>query len=336
MSNSIVYDANRQPRKLGTQIGSGGQGNVFILHENPNIVVKVFDPNKLQKEGKELREKITTQIKMSDLIKEPYLTWPQIEVFDHQGKWVGYAMKRAQGEPLSKLAHAGLYLKSFPGIDRTGIVKILLNFLKTTKKLHERGIYIGDVNLGNVLADPKTYKTYLIDTDSYQVTSRSKIFRCPVGRPEMTPIEHHGQDFSSVTRTVESDLFSIAILMFQCFMLGLHPYSQIGGGNPIENLRKGNFPYGKGNPAPGQEGALPSGPWYTIWSHLTFNVKSLFIRTLKNGVNDPSNRASITEWERVLKRYYWAMDEGHNTKEIRPSHPKYSQDKSSQSRSSSN
>lgn len=334
MINSVVYDENQQPRKLGPHVGSGGQGDVFLLNENPHIIVKIFSPEKLSQEGKDLRDKVRTQVKMGDLIKEQYLTWPQIDVFDAKGEWVGYAMKRAYGQPLSKLAHPMLYLKNFPGIDRTGIVKILLHFLNITKKLHKQGILIGDVNLGNVLADPKTYKAYLIDTDSYQVTHGASIFRCPVGKPEMTPIEHHGRDFRSVTRTVESDLFSIAILMFQCLMLGQHPYSQVGGGNPVENLRDGNFPYGRGTPGQGQQGSRPPGPWHTIWSHLTFNVKSLFIRTLKDGVNEPSNRASIKEWEEALEKYYFAMERGFNSKEIRPPRPKPSSNSHSRSQSS--
>ena len=133
MINSVVYDANRQPRKLGNQIGSGGQGDVFLLNENPNIIVKTFYPEKLSQDGTNLRTKVSAQVKMADLIGEQYLTWPQIDVFNDKGEWIGYAMKRAHGEPLSKLAHPMLYLKSFPGIDRTGIVKILLNFLGITK-----------------------------------------------------------------------------------------------------------------------------------------------------------------------------------------------------------
>lgn len=314
----IVYDANKQPRQLGEEVGSGGQGEVFALYENPNIVVKVFHPDKLNERGRELREKVRLQTQMQDLIKNPYLAWPQIEVFNQRGEWIGYAMKRSKGKPLSRLAHAMLYLKNFPGIDRKGIVKILLNVVDTIDKLHKKNVCIGDINLDNFIAEPSSLKVSLIDTDSYQITTGSQVFHCPVGKPEMTPLEHHGRDFRTITRTVESDLFSLAILMFQCLMLGQHPYSQIGGGNPVENLRQGNFPYGKGSAAPGEEGALPPGPWYIIWSHLTYNVKHLFIRTLKDGVRDPSSRASIVEWEEALQKYYWAMEKEYNTSEIRP------------------
>ncbi|HLP91051.1 MAG TPA: hypothetical protein VK184_21015 [Nostocaceae cyanobacterium] len=327
MNYLTIYDEQRQPRRLGEQVGRGGQGAIYTLAENPNIVVKIFNQEKLQERGRELREKVFVQIRvLDDLIKSPYVTWPQIEVFDSNDQWIGYAMKRAKGIPLSNLAHPMLYLKYFPNIDRKGIVQILLHLLDTIELIHKKGICLGDINLGNFLADPSTFKVYLIDTDSYQIRNGSQIYPCPVGRPEMTPVEHHGKDFRTITRTVESDLFSLAILMFQCLMLGQHPYSQVGGGNPVENLRRGNFPYGKGNPRPGEVGSLPPGPWYIIWSHLTFNVKSLFIKTLKEGVNDLSNRASIKEWREVLQKYYFAMQRDYNTSEIRPSQPKTNKD----------
>ncbi|WP_216669975.1 hypothetical protein [Brasilonema sennae] len=195
-SHLIIYDEHRQPRRLSEKIGGGGQGDIYPLAENPSIVVKIFNQEKLQERGRELREKVFVQIRvLEDLISSPYVTWPQIEVFDSNDQWMGYAMKKAKGIPLSKLAHPMLYLKYFPNIDRKGIVQILLHLLDTIDILHKKGIYVGDINLGNFLADPSTFKVYLIDTDSYQVKNArtSQIYPCPVGRPEMTPVEHHGQ-----------------------------------------------------------------------------------------------------------------------------------------------
>ena len=37
-----------------------------------------------------------------------------------------------------------------------------------------------------------------------------------LGAPDMIPPEHHDTNLADVTRTVESDLFSIAILLFKC------------------------------------------------------------------------------------------------------------------------
>jgi DNA-binding helix-hairpin-helix protein with protein kinase domain len=295
------------------------------VDSEPNKVVKIFHQDKLKERGSDFREKIDLQISMKDLAPNN-VAWPQILVFDKNANYIGYAMKKVGGIPLTKLAHAKLYEKYFPNLDRAKIVKMLLNLLNIVEDLHKNKVYIGDINLENIICDPNTFNPYLIDADSYQIKTDKKIYHCPVGRPEMTPIEHHGKDFKHITRTVESDLFSLAIIMFQCLMLGRHPYDNIGGGNPVENLRNGSFPYGKGGVRPGYEGAIPKGPWYNIWSHLTYNVKGLFIQTLKDGVNNPSERASIVEWKDALGRYYHAIEQGYNAKEMKPQEAKPSQD----------
>ncbi len=321
-----VYDGKGQVRQLGEQVGGGGQGNVYLVSSEPNKVVKIFHLDKLKERGSEFREKIEVQISMKELADHSNIAWPRILVFDKNAQSVGYAMKRVEGAPLTKLAHPMLYQKYFPNLDRINIVRMLLSLLDVVDDLHKKQVYIGDINLENIICDPNTFAPYLIDADSYQIKKDNKIYHCPVCRPEMTPVEHHGKDFRQVKRTIESDIFSLAILMFQCLMLGRHPYDNIGGGNPVENLRNGSFPYGRGGVRPGDEGAIPKGDWYNIWSHLTYNVKALFIQTLKDGVKQPSQRASIADWKDALEKYFHAMEKGYNAKEMKPKEPKQSQD----------
>ena len=67
---------------------------------------------------------------------------------------------------------------------------------------------------------------------------------------DMLPPEHQSMDFANIVRTPESDLFSLAILIFRCFMATRHPYDSVGAGALDENLRNGHFPYGHGGAAP--------------------------------------------------------------------------------------
>lgn len=320
-----IYDGTGKSRQLGEKIGGGGQGDVYLVHDEPNKVVKIFHQDKLNQKGEEFREKIEAQKEMKEIANHSNIAWPRILVFNKEAQCIGYAMKKVEGIALTKLAHPMLYQKHFTDLDRIQIVKMLLKLLNIINFLHKNNVYIGDLNLENIICNPKTFEPYLIDADSYQIQKGNKIYYCPVGRPEMTPIEHHGKDFREITRTVESDIFSLAIIMFQCLMLGRHPYDNIGGGNPIENLRNGSFPYGKGGVRPGYEGAIPKGDWYNIWSHLTYKVKGLFIQTLKDGVNQPSQRASIPDWQDALETYLYVMDRGSHTKEMRPKEAKQSQ-----------
>lgn len=318
---SVIYDVNGIPQGLGELVGKGGEGQVFALDSKPRILVKLFHE---RSDRATLERKISVLFKEQDLIQNPRLAWPQISVYDDQKRWLGYAMRRGNGTPLSRLAHARLYKKYFPTLNRLEIVTLLLDLVKVVGQLHNRNICLGDINLDNILYDYKSHEITLIDTDSFQLKKGGYTYACPVGKAEMTPPEHLSKDFKSLERTVESDLFSLAILMFQCLMLGRHPYDIIGGGDPIENLKAGNFPYGQGGARPGTDGAIPAGPWYIVWSHLTFNVKTLFIRTFGEGASDPKKRATLAEWCETLEKYKYALSRGYNAVSILPPAPKES------------
>lgn len=90
----------------------------------------------------------------------------------------------------------------------------------------------------------------------------------------------------------------------------------------MENLRWGHFPYGTGGAAPGREGAIPAGPWYLIWSHLSFELKSLLIRTLRDGAGDPAARARPSEWVIAFEKYASGLKKGHHEAALRPATPK--------------
>jgi DNA-binding helix-hairpin-helix protein with protein kinase domain len=156
----------------------------------------------------------------------------------------------------------------------------------------------------------------MIDCDSYQVIINGKHFPCPVGSPDLTPIEHHNKNFKQVVRTMESEMFSLAIILFECLMLGRHPYDIVGGDDPVTNLRQGNFPYGKGN------SGIPQGPWYNIWSHMPYRIKNLFIQNFTEGVTDPNKRTDAPTWHQAISIYLNEMNKGWHNKEINPTQPK--------------
>ncbi len=317
-----IYDRSGKPEPVGSLLAQGGQGAVYTLERTDGVVVKVYGRAKLRSEGTQLRERIDAQIAMKDKVDERRVAWPQIPVFNARQEWIGYAMRRVNGQPMSKLAHPMLFGRHFPGCTRVQIVDLAMDLVMGMKALHRAGVLMGDVNLNNVVADPATNRVMFIDADSYQFSHGGRQFTCPVGRPEMTPPEHQGKRYDEIIRTVESDLFSLAILLFQCFMMGRHPYDSIAGGSPVDNLRQGRFPYGTGGAAPGTNGAVPKGPWYLIWSHLPYRIKELFIRTLKDGLNDVSQRATLEEWTRALQRYRLLMVRGELSSSVRPTQVK--------------
>jgi DNA-binding helix-hairpin-helix protein with protein kinase domain len=315
----MVYGPDKSPQKLDVELARGGEGAVYPLASRPEILVKVYHPDKLDKDGQYLEEKIEAMVQLKSQFEHSSLCWPRLSVYDEHHRWIGYAMKRGGGVPMTKLAHAMLYKKHFPHLNRNHVVQYLLNFIDTVDLLHKSNIYIGDFNLNNVLSDPKSDAITLIDCDSYQLTMKGKSFPCLVGSPDLTPIEHHGRDFRQIVRTAESDAFSLAIILFKCLMLGRHPYDIVGGEDPVSNMRTGGFPYGKGTRG------LPRGHWYNIWSHMPYRLKEMFIKTFTEGAGNPTARPTLSEWKEVLTIYQKEIKKGFHAQEIIPSEPKKSE-----------
>lgn len=326
-----IFDKLGTPQAIAKEIARGGEGTLYALTARPSVVVKLYHPELLARRGEKVREKIEAMLPLRQRFTNASVAWPAISVFGESGDWCGYAMQRAEGVPLAKLAHPMLFRRYVPDLNRNHVVRFLLEIVKTLGRLHDLGVCVGDINLNNFLYDHGTGRVTLIDCDSYQVTVDNLIHHCLVIAPDMMPPEHHGVDLKQVLRTSESDLFSLAILIFRCLMLGRHPYDFVGGGTVVENLCRGHFPYGTGGAAPGRAGAIPAGPWYLIWSHLNYDLKTLLIRTLKDGASDPAVRARPSEWLIALEKYAHGLRKGHHDCALRPAIEKSSVRKESTS-----
>ncbi|MEH6577383.1 MAG: kinase [Amphritea sp.] len=317
---TIVYDPHGMQQTLGVLFASGGEGEIYPLQGRPEVLVKWYHRQDLAKRGQQLQDKVQAMILLKDQFKHNRnLSWPLLSVFDENKKWVGYAMYKSEGIPMFKLAHAMLYARHFPGLDRQQIVSYLVNLIRQIMDLHKRGVMIGDYNLNNILCTPGIDSITLIDCDSYQLRWQDTHYPCPVGSADMTPKEQQNQNFSSLVRTAESEAFSLAIILFKCLMLGRHPYDIVGGDDPVTNLNRGCFAYGLGNRG------IPRGHWYNIWSHMPHRIKSLFIQTFTEGANDPSKRVSPAEWLDALTLYQKEITKGWHEAAIKPDQPKNSE-----------
>lgn len=313
-----LLDRHGTVQLVGDEIARGGEGSVYPLKARQDIVVKLYHLETLDKRGATLREKVDQMIGLRPQFATLPLAWPALAIYDRDGRWRGYAMRRLAGIPLSKLAHPMLGARHFPGLNRIEVVDMLMRIVATVSQMHAHGVRLGDINLHNFLFDHASGQVGVIDCDSFQLEMGGKVFSCTVGAPDMIPPEHHGQVLADVRRTVESDLFSLSILIFKCLMLGRHPYDFVGGSTVVENLKAGRFPYGAGGSAPGRDGAIPNGPWYLIWSHLSFDLKNLLIRTLSEGALNPDARAGTEEWLDALSRYRYGLNKGHHEIALRP------------------
>ncbi len=312
MNQTHIFDEHKRTKILAPVLARGGEGSVYPLSDRADILVKCYHPTVLAQQRHILQQKTEAMMRVK-LPNSDVLSWPLISVFDEKNQWLGYAMQRKNGVKMHCLAHAVLYKRHFPQLNRRDMVEMLLGLVQQIQCLHQQGIMIGDYNLNNFLCDPANHHIYLIDCDSYQLTLAGKYYPCPVGSPDLTPVEHHNKPYSQVVRTLESESFSLAIILFKCLMLGRHPYDVVGGEDPVSNLRDGNFPYGQGGRG------IPKGAWYNIWSHMPYQLKSLFVRTFKEGASNPSQRPTLKEWQDSLSLYLREMDKGWHELAICPS-----------------
>ena len=321
-SYSNVLDRNGAVKQLGAELARGGEGTIYPLTDRADILVKCYHDDILQKNRKTLRDKLQAMVEVHQRFGNPNLSWPLLSVFNAQGEWIGYAMRRVSGVKMHCLAHAILYKKHFPNLTRVALVQILLNLVTQVEQLHQQGVMIGDYNLNNFMCDPQTLQVGLIDCDSYQVQLAGVRYPCPVGSPDLTPKEHHGMNYADVVRNPQSEVFSLAIILFKCLMLGRHPYDVVGGEDPVSNLKAGNFPYGKGN------SGIPKGDWYNIWSHMPYRIKNLFVSTFVEGATDPQQRPSLADWKQALQLYQTELNKGWHETAMRPAQPKSSERRS--------
>jgi len=315
-----VYDKHGEPRRLGNIIGKGGEGRVYQLADNPNVLVKVYFPSvRANERGAMIREKLETMISFDKMKEDRRFGWPRILVFDGKGQWIGYAMRRVEGVMMQTLCQPQLVRERIPHWTRREVVRCAANFVGLVRFAHSRNIILGDINPANFLIDPRTCEVRAIDCDSYQVQVDGRFFPCPVGIPMLMAPELLATDYSTVRRTVQQELFSVAIMLFRMFMLGLHPYSRTYGSDPIQNLKSGCCALGRGSGY-----RFPHGPWYNIWSHLPYSMKKLFVRTFRDGHADPSKRVSLDEWFEALSRYQSDIDKGWFDVSLIPREPKSS------------
>lgn len=304
---------------LGDTIGEGGTSSIYAFEGTDDIVCKIFNADFMASHGYQIEEKVSYQLSIKHKIQNNLaISWPRTAIYSPDGSWLGYSMIKAKGVRLNRVIHPALRQKYAPNMSRLELVTFLLEIVNGVSFLNQIGIFVGDFNPENFLVDPNRFESTFIDSDGYQFGK----FKCLFVKPEFIPPEHLDIPAEDVVRDEMSDSFSLAVLLFQSLMMLRHPYDSVGGGDLMDNIKGGHFPYGLGGVAPGKDGAIPPGPWYNMWSHLPYAIKNAFIRTLSAGVDDRCNRTSASSWAKLLGSYLSDLKKGYHRIELLPSEPK--------------
>ncbi len=218
----IYRGLNNEQYNTDRELGRGGEGTVYELQRQSNLVLKKYN----EPLTPERIEKLRLMVAMRSAGIEAYAAWPEDIVTDDQGMACGFVMRKLAGfVPLHMIFSPMDRKKLFPDKGYNFLVHIARNLATAFFKLHEAGLVIGDVNEGNILINASGLVAF-IDCDSFQVKGPGKYFFCEVGVPRYTPPELLKEgSFEKVIRTVNTDSFSLAVLIFQLLFMGRHPFA---------------------------------------------------------------------------------------------------------------
>jgi hypothetical protein len=239
-----LRDSIGAPLDLGELLGRGGEARVFALAGDPGRAVKLYSQPDAER-GRKLKAMLArVPVDPDRRAGHVSITWPERLAMDPSGAVVGFVMPRVDARrylPLHQLYHPRSRRTRAPGMTWRYLVRIARNLSGTLAALHEAGYVVGDLNESNILVDDRALVT-LVDLDSIQVASGTRVFRCPVGKGEYTAPELQGRSLRETTRRPSSDRFALGVLAFLLLMEGNHPFTGVfaGSGEPPgmeENIR---------------------------------------------------------------------------------------------------
>ena len=236
------------------------------------------------------------------------LTWPTDIVTDN-GRFAGFLMPAVDmsttvdlhqvTNPTDRERAAGqiAWVRDFTW---QYLLRAAANLAHATDALHQAGVVVGDFNESNVRVTHQARVT-LLDCDSMQFTdpATGQRFFCGVGRGEFTPPELLNADWKITYRHPSSDLFALAVHVYQLLLEGEHPFRGAWTGTgekPHEPqlARLGIWAHQKGGSLSPRPAALP------IATLLPNDIVALFRRAFEEGATNLTSRPTALEWHQAL------------------------------------
>lgn len=241
----MYYSSRGEEVYLDNVIGSGGEGKIYVLKDNPDVVAKIYNRRASEEKSAKLSAMARLQNKRLSCIS----AWPLDTLHSEKsGAADGFIMKKAWGKSIHLLYSPKSRIVEFPNAGWDFLLHAAANLARAFAVVHEYGHVIGDVNHGNAYIQNDA-TVMLIDCDSFQINDSGHIYPCEVGVMTHQPPEFQSiSTFRGVVRETNHDNFGLAVLIFQLLFMGRHPFSgrYLGEGEmPIERaIQERRFAYG--------------------------------------------------------------------------------------------
>lgn len=295
---TLYFDSRGQTVRTGHKLGSGGEGDVFEVEGRSDLVAKIYHRTVSPESAEKLR--LMTSLASESLMRCAAV--PVAVIGDRrEGQVSGILMPRVRGHLEIHSLYSPAHRKThFPDKDWSFLIHVATNIAAVFDTVHQHGLVIGDVNQGNILVSPRG-TVVLIDCDSFQVNDAGRYYPCEVGVAHFTPPELQGRSFQGLQRTVNHDLFGLAILIFHLLCMGRHPYAGrfVGQGDPppIEKaIEEHRYAY-----STSEKTLLVPPPQTLLLPAVMPGVAGLFERAFLKGSERSESRPDEGEWYRALR-----------------------------------
>jgi eukaryotic-like serine/threonine-protein kinase len=294
--NQIIHLNNNLTCTIKECIGGGGQGEVYKADLNgTDVALKwYFHAQATTEQQQALAELIQKKAP-----NERFL-WPISLAHSPDVKGFGYIMplRPAQYKSIADL----ITRRAEPSFQH--LISATMELADSFSQLHAKGLCYQDISFGNVFIDPDTGHILICDNDNVTTNKNSKTASV-MGTPRfMAPEIVLGEAAPSS----ESDLFSLAVLLF--YMLMLH--------HPLEGKKEAeikcfdlpamNKLYGR-EPIfifdPENDSNRPVAGYQDnaeiYWAIYPQFIKELFIKAFTTGLRNPQHgRVRESEWRAAL------------------------------------
>ena len=284
------------------RLGAGGEAEVFEVEGRAGLAFKKYRVPSAARAAK-LRVMLAAPPDGCEAGGHVAIAWPRELVVGAGGAVEGFLMPRIDltaTVPLFQVYNPASRQQIAPAFTWRYLMRTARNVAAIVDSLHRAGYVVGDINESNLLVNKRALAV-LVDCDSMQVRDAASgaVHRGGVGKPEFTAPELQGVDLATVDRTVESDDFALAVLVFQLLLEGVHPFAGVwrGTGEPPDipaRMRDGLFPYRRGS-------RVAPPPHALAMDVLPPALRRLAWRCFTTGVRRPSARPTAAEWVAALE-----------------------------------
>jgi DNA-binding helix-hairpin-helix protein with protein kinase domain len=294
----MLLDEHHNRIVLGERVGSpGGEGTTHAVVGHSDMVAKIYHAHRLpdRRQCEKLRLQASAQLPHVRKIA----AWPHKLLFA-DGKTVGFLMPRIQGKSIHLLYRPDDRNQHFPKATWQSLIDVARNVAAAFHCLHQHDVIMGDVNESNVFVTADTGEVRFIDCDSFQIKgTNGQVFPCSVFTAGWAPPELLESSSLTSRRTVQHDLFGLAVMIFHLLFMGKHPFAGVPPDHLLENspsledlIKQAIFPYSQN-----RRGSFKPPPKFLTLQALPDEVANLFERAFVTRV-----RPSADEWCRELER----------------------------------